>query len=328
MKKAVCSGYYGFDNFGDDAVLYVLVKLFSKKYDLTVFSANPEKTSKEYNVKSVYSFDYLKVLSEIMKSDVLISGGGSLLQDVTSKKSLIYYLGLIFAATLLKKDVIIFAQGLGPFRSKISQILTKLALKRCKLITVRDTDSQRLLNDWGIDSKLVCDPVFTFDIKSANKQNTIGIQLRSFIGVNDDFLKRLAEAVNTTFYDKDVVIFSLQPSIDMEVCTRFKEFLGREAVIKNGLGVKETAEEISKLDYLIAMRFHAVLAGLMSGVKVLPVSYDKKVSFLSLEAGVDYIELNHPDGLEEKIKILKDTKPRDLSGWLKTKRLDVNIFDI
>ena len=114
----------------------------------------------------------------------------------------------------------------------------------------------------------------------------------------------------------------------MEVCTRFKEFLGREAVIKNGLGVKETAEEISKLDYLIAMRFHAVLAGLMSGVKVLPVSYDKKVSFLSLEAGVDYIELNHPDGLEEKIKILKDTEPRDLSGWLKTKRLDVNIFDI
>ena len=159
-----------------------------------------------YDINAVNSFDLKNVFKTIKNSDVLISGGGSLLQDVTSKKSLIYYLGLIFAATLLKKDVIIFAQGLGPFRSKISQILTKLALKRCKLITVRDTDSQRLLNDWGIDSKLVCDPVFTFDIKSANKQNTIGIQLRSFIGVNDDFLKRLAEAVNATFYDKDVVI--------------------------------------------------------------------------------------------------------------------------
>ena len=328
MKKAVCSGYYGFDNFGDDAVLCVLVQLFSKKYDLTVFSANPEKTSKDYNVKSVYSFDYLKVLSAIMKTDVFISGGGSLLQDVTSKKSLLYYLGLIFAAIFFKKDVIIFAQGLGPFRSQVSQILTKWALKKCKIITVRDTDSQRLLRDWGIASRLVCDPVFTFDISPVEKQNTIGVQLRAFRGVNDDFLKRLADAVNANFPDKEVVIFSLQPSIDLDVCMRFKEFLGREAVIKNGLGVKETAEEISKLEYLIAMRFHAVLAGLMSGVKVLPVSYDKKVTFLSLEAGVDYIELKHAEVLEEKVEHLKTMDARDLAGWLKTKKLDVNIFDI
>ncbi len=329
MKKALCSGYYGFDNFGDDAVLYVLVKLFSKKYNLTVLSANPEKTAKLYNVKSVYSFSPFKVLPEIIKTDVLISGGGSLLQDATSIKSLIYYLGLIFIAVFFKKDVIIFAQGMGPFNSALARTLTRLALKKCKLITVRDTDSRRLLANWGIASKLVCDPVFTFDIPVAEKEkNTLGIQLRAFQGVNDTFLKKLADAVNEVFPDEKLIIFSLQPGIDYDVCCRFQELLGREAEIKNGLGVKETAKEISKLEYLIGMRFHAVLAALKSNVKVLPLSYDKKVTFLSLEAGIDYIELNHFDDLREKVAALKNTELHDLSAWLNTKKLDVNIFDI
>ncbi len=329
MKKAVCSGYYGFDNFGDDAVLYVLVKLFSKKYDLTVFSANPKKTAKNYGVKSVNSFDFFKVLNSIIKSDLLISGGGSLLQDVTSFKSLIYYLGIIFTAQIFKKDVIIFAQGMGPFHSKLSENLTKYILKKCKLITVRDTESQRLLSSWEISSKQVCDPVFTLDIpKHEKEQNTLGIQLRAFQGVSDEFLKKLAKAVNTTFPDKNIILLSLQPSVDYNVCCRFKEFLGRDVIIKNGLDVKATAEEISKLEYLIGMRFHAVLAGLMSGVKVLPVSYDKKVTFLSLEAGIDYIELKHAEDIEEHVKKLKNTEKKELSRWLETKKLDVNIFDI
>ena len=105
--KAVCSGYYGFDNFGDDAVLKVLVEMFSKKYNLTVFSSSPDKTAIQYGVKSVYSFDYLAVIDKIRKSEVFISGGGSLLQDVTSFKSLLYYLLLLYIAILLKKKIII-----------------------------------------------------------------------------------------------------------------------------------------------------------------------------------------------------------------------------
>ena len=54
MTKKICiSGYYGFDNFGDEAVLCVLTEIFSKHYDLTVLSSNPEKTGSLYNVKSI-----------------------------------------------------------------------------------------------------------------------------------------------------------------------------------------------------------------------------------------------------------------------------------
>ena len=108
MTKYVISGYIGFDNFGDEAIAKVLTSyLKSKKAKkITVLSSNPHKTARLYDV---YSANYLKFFKPIIESDVLISGGGSLLQDITSLKSLIYYLAVIVFALVFKKKVIIFA---------------------------------------------------------------------------------------------------------------------------------------------------------------------------------------------------------------------------
>ena len=100
MTKVCISGYYGFKNFGDETILSVLLSHL-KDFDVTVFSSNPDFTSKTYNVKSIRSFDMKNVVNAIHNTDVSISGGGSLLQDVTSLKSLIYYaliigLGIVF----------------------------------------------------------------------------------------------------------------------------------------------------------------------------------------------------------------------------------------
>ena len=90
-KKVVISGYYGFDNFGDDAILSVLCdKLKSLNAGVTVISSNPSKTANDYGVKAVKNFDIKTLVKTIKSSDILISGGGSLLQDVTSLKSLLY----------------------------------------------------------------------------------------------------------------------------------------------------------------------------------------------------------------------------------------------
>ena len=105
-KKVVISGYYGCDNFGDETILKVLVdKLKEENADITVLSLNPEKTKALHKVKTVKSFDLLRVITTIMKSDVLISGGGSLLQDATSLKSLLYYLFVISVAEFFHKKV-------------------------------------------------------------------------------------------------------------------------------------------------------------------------------------------------------------------------------
>ena len=110
VKKALISGYYGFDNFGDEAILAVLIKnLKNIGIDVTVFSTNPQKTISNYAVKSVYTFSFKSIFSELKNTDFLISGGGSLLQDATSLKSLIYYLFVIKMAQIFRKKIIIFA---------------------------------------------------------------------------------------------------------------------------------------------------------------------------------------------------------------------------
>ena len=120
MTKYVISGYIGFDNFGDEAIANVLTSYLKNinAEKITVLSSNPTKTASLYGVDSAY---YLKFIQPILESDVLISGGGGLLQDITSLKSLIYYLTVIITAFVAGKKVIIFAQGFTPFRTKIGK---------------------------------------------------------------------------------------------------------------------------------------------------------------------------------------------------------------
>ena len=97
MTKYVISGYIGFDNFGDEAIASVLISNLKKNgvEKITVLSSNPEKTAKLYDVSSEY---FLKFFKPILNTDVLISGGGSLLQDITSLKSL--YISTFMMQTL------------------------------------------------------------------------------------------------------------------------------------------------------------------------------------------------------------------------------------
>ena len=95
MKKVLLSGYYGFDNSGDDAILKAIIKDLKENessIDIVVLSKNPEKTREVYKVKAVDRFNLLEVYRAMKATDLFISGGGSLLQDVTSSRSLWYYL--------------------------------------------------------------------------------------------------------------------------------------------------------------------------------------------------------------------------------------------
>ena len=87
MTKYLISGYIGFDNFGDEAIASVLVNYLKEiqAEKITLISSNPEKTAKIYNVDSVKMLGFIGAVKDC---DVLISGGGSLLQDITSLKSI------------------------------------------------------------------------------------------------------------------------------------------------------------------------------------------------------------------------------------------------
>ena len=114
-KRIVISGYYGFNNSGDEAMLFAILKALYQRFgdtDITVISGNPERTTHTFGVKAIPRFDGFSILKCLYNSDLLISGGGSLLQDVTSWKSLIYYLSIIFTGVCFRKKVFLMLRGL------------------------------------------------------------------------------------------------------------------------------------------------------------------------------------------------------------------------
>ena len=288
MTKYVVSGYIGFDNFGDEAIAKILTSHLKQNGEVTVISSNPAKTAKLYGVKAVGMLDFIK---PILESDVLVSGGGSLLQDVTSLKSLLYYLAIIMTALAAGKKVVIFAQGFTPFRTNIGKFLTKFALKHCHKITVRDIGSQKLLADLGINSELVADPVFGITVPQNITHQGVGVQLRSFNGLTDEFLKELAKEIKQRFPNEEIKLISLQDSLDVEVLKKFSSY-GLQAKLLSGLTADEIINEVSNLEYLVGMRFHSSLVAAKAGVKVLGIDYDIKVKKLASDIGFPLIEMN------------------------------------
>jgi polysaccharide pyruvyl transferase CsaB len=333
FKNILISGYYGFGNFGDEAILEVLIKKLKELgMHITVFSKNPKKTSELYKVNSKYFFNPLEIFSQIINCDTLISGGGSLLQDVTSIKSLFYYLFIINIALFFRKKVIIFAQGIGPINNKFGAFLTKKTLKRCSLVTVRDRKSNMLLQKWGIAAELVCDPLLGLSLPINAPSGKVGVQLRSFKTLSDKLLTKLAQQINLNFCDKEIEIFSFQDSLDLEVCKKFEQILKSiNPKIKINLIYNQTSSEIldkiSKLDYMIAMRFHAVLIALKYGIKTLAVCYDIKVEKLAQEVQIPFVSMNCSENFKDLFNTLINLNPELILDFASSKHFDWAVFE-
>lgn len=328
FKKILISGYYGFDNFGDETILSVLIEKL-KEYDtsIRVLSKSPIKTSRLYGVFSTLYFCLCQVIFRIFECDVLISGGGSLLQDVTSIKSLLYYLWVINIALFFRKKVIIFAQGIGPINNKFGALLTKKTLQKCTIVSVRDRKSRMLLSKWGINADLVCDPLFDLSLPEYKPSNKVGVQLRSFKTLKEELLTKLAHKINNDFSDKDIEIYSFQDSLDLKVCKQFEEIIKSiNPQIKTTIVFNQTSQEIldkiSKLEYMIAMRFHACLIAVKFGIKTLAISYDIKVEKLAEEAEIPYISMNANENYDEIFDKLRGIDGQKLIEYSNSKHFD------
>lgn len=327
MVKVCISGYYGFKNFGDEAILSVLLEHL-KNLDVTVFSSNPEYTSNTYGVKAVRSFDIKNVVKTIQNTDVLISGGGSLLQDVTSVKSLVYYALIIALGILFNKKVIIFAQGIGPINNTFAKFIVKNLLRLCTLVTVRDEKSLELLKSWGINTKLVCDPIYSVDIQPKTNEGCVGIQLRDFKTMNYNLMHKLAMFVVTKFSDKKIEIFSLQEAQDLEICRRFEHVLQvLNPEIKTEIVTENIIDRISSLEYLIAMRFHAILCALKCGIKTCAINYDIKVEKLAKDAEIPIISMDAHENFEDIYAQIQKLNNSDLLSFANSKSFDWSLFD-
>ena len=92
MYKILISGYYGFNNIGDESILRTLIDNLREKLpgvDITVLSQDPAQTSAKFAVKSARRMSLRDIFRCVRRCDLLLSGGGSLLQDATSGRSVV-----------------------------------------------------------------------------------------------------------------------------------------------------------------------------------------------------------------------------------------------
>ena len=150
----VC-GAYGRGNAGDDAILEAIVaelRELDPDLPIWVLSRNPNSTRLTYRVNSIYTFHFPRFLRRMTKTRLYINGGGSLMQDVTSHRSLWFYLFTISAAKLLGNRVLMYGCGIGPIHSESNRRrAAKVLQKRVDAITLRDTHSREELKRMGVD---------------------------------------------------------------------------------------------------------------------------------------------------------------------------------
>ncbi len=301
MNKIVISGYYGFNNIGDESILRAVVDNLRERLndiDITVLSQNPASTAEKFGVHSVDRKSLKEIIKAVRACDILISGGGSLLQDVSSKKSIIYYLAIMWIAMMFGKKVFIYSQGIGPIITKMNRMLTAMTLKRADAIVVRDEASKELLIEIGIkaqDIHVTADPVLR--VKRADlsmgreilkKEGFVAEEGRIVVGwairerkTESNFVDEVCDAINglTAQYNAQIVLIPFHYSEDMAVIQKIKERLGEKVTcIEHKYLTEEMLSIIGNMDVLVGVRLHSIIHAAIMDVPMIAISYDPKIN--------------------------------------------------
>lgn len=294
---AAISGYYGYGNLGDDAILHAIShQLYSPEQPvrLTVLSRHPKETARQYGLPAVQRFSPLAVFRTLRRSDVLISGGGSLLQDKTSTRSLMYYLSVIRLAKLLKKPVFLYANGIGPLNQTHSRKQVRKCLEICDKITLRDQASLEELRSLGIvrqDIDITGDPVFTLKPDHAPEitlkslgvpegAKAVGISVRSLPSA-EHFIEEFAGLCDRLSREdgKTIVFLVMQESEDEGVSEQIRERMTQPSYLAKTPGDPEgMLSLIREMEMLVSMRLHTLVFAANVNVPVVGCVYDPKVA--------------------------------------------------
>lgn len=310
-RNILMSGYYGFNNSGDEAILttiYKNTKKINHNINITVLSKSPEETKNKYGFQNVvYRFDFFKVLKEIKNCDILLSGGGSLLQDTTSTRSLMYYLFIIEWSKMMRKKVMLYANGIGPVSKKKNRNMVRRVVNKADIITLREEDSLDELIAMGITNKRIyvtADPVFTMEtipyyqskglLSEAGiptDQGIVGVSVRSWKGNTDiaDKFAQICDRIHDEFH-KTIVFIVMHNPADTNIS---KEVIGKmhapAYILDKSYSPNEIMGMIGQMEVVLSMRLHTLIFATKQRVPIIGFIYDPKIN--------NYLDMIHmPNG--------------------------------
>ncbi|MDI6893041.1 MAG: polysaccharide pyruvyl transferase CsaB [Bacillota bacterium] len=304
MDRVVIAGYYGYDNAGDEAIAEAVVYAFrtlAPDVHLTVLSGQPARTRARLGVDTVDRFSPPALLGALARCHLLVFGGGSLLQDVTSFRSLLYYQAVFALALALGKPVVVYANGLGPIRSRLGRTVTAALLRRARLVSLRDRHSwQEALRLGARAPLLTADPAFLLsptpegDLSRTLKAEgwdslprpRVGVAPRSW-PASPGFVTEMGASLDRLAAEGASVVFiPMQHPQDTAAIEEIRAAMEEPArVLAARYGPRELLGLMGHLDLVIGMRLHALVFAAAAGVPVVGISYDPKVDSFLAELG-------------------------------------------
>lgn len=320
-------GAYGMQNAGDEAILNAVLtemREIDPDMPISVMSRRATETSLRYGVNAIYTFDLPRFLHTIRKRELYVNGGGSLLQDVTSSRSLWYYLFTIKAAKKRGCKVMMYGCGIGPVNRCLNRRLAGSVVDSCvDAISLREENSKEELRSFGVTRPKVIvasDPALSLEPASDEKIYPVFencgmhpegqyfcFSVRRWTGVKDK-LDLFAAAADYVWekYHLQPVLLSVNPRQD----DRTSEII-REKSTAPCILVREPMESgvmvgfVGKMAGVLAMRLHVLIFAASRGVPLAAVSYDPKVaSFLDFLAQENYLEYASLDNAEQLYSLI------------------------
>ena len=311
---ALVCGAYGRGNAGDDAILEAIVtelRQIDPDLPIWVLSRSPEETRRTYRVNSIYTFAFPKFLHRMRKTRLYINGGGSLMQDVTSHRSLWFYLFTISWAKRLGNQVMMYGCGIGPIHAPSNRRrAAKVLQKSVDAITLRDTHSKDELDDMGITHPQIVlsadptvilpaapDPVVDGILESQGVDPNgryIGFSLRPWPGFEEK-APVFAAAADYAYekYGLTPVFLPIERRLDVEAARLAARYMKAPHHILTHTGSSDhTIGLFARMQAVVSMRLHALVFAAGQGVPLVGVVYDQKISSFLSYIGQDlYVDL-------------------------------------
>ncbi|MBV8498191.1 MAG: polysaccharide pyruvyl transferase CsaB [Candidatus Eremiobacteraeota bacterium] len=296
MARVLLSGYYGFGNLGDEALLEVFVAQMRRRFPasrLEVLSNTPNMTAAAYRLEATPRWDWRAVRTAIARADVVLSGGGGLLQNGTSLRSLLYYAMILREAVRARRKTMIFAQSIGPL-DFWGRLVVKRSCKGVDRATVRDERSRRLLQELAPRTPVerTADPVFLYDAPDGSGDlaaEGLGpesgayavISVRKAAGFRDGAAV-LARAVDRLAQRHAIrsAFLPLGGAADAAISSDVIRSCASNPVLLPECPLANAASIVRAARVAIGMRLHSLVLAARYAVPFLAMAYDPKVAAL------------------------------------------------
>ena len=311
----VICGAYGRGNAGDDAILEAILqemRAIDPDMPITVLTKDPKATRLTYRVRTAGRMDVLTWKKAMRHAGLYINGGGSLIQDVTSRRSLWFYLHNIQAAHKAGCKVQMYGCGIGPvLREQHRKLAASVLNASVDVITLREPDSLKELQSMGVTKPeilLTADPALTLPAASEDEIDSVLLRagipthgkylcfaLRNWKGFEDKaplFGQAAKYAYET--YGLTPVFAAVEKHLDpvagrlaaagLDIPHYFLDDAGSAGTIIGAL---------SRMQAVVSMRLHALIFAAGQGIPLAGVVYDPKVSaFLRYIGQENFLDLD------------------------------------